>query len=216
MHLRAELGVSIEDQVLVVRAQGECFAKLLHPPFTGRVVGHIKVDDLSAIVVNQEQAVQNPEVGRDHGEEIHPGNHLPVILQKGSPKMSSPVAAMQPLRSEISNPSFNTSLVDAWSSPGRVLVRHGLEGSPHLVPGDRSAHHPFASGSKAPAQTEAFPVPSNDCVWLHDQKRIRPLRPHSAQQNPEQSIGTAQVHTSSPGFQNHQPLPQGDDLKSKS
>jgi hypothetical protein len=104
--------------------------------------------------------------------------------------------------------------VDAWSSPGRVLVRHGLEGSPNLVPGDRSAH-PFASKSKAPVQTEAFPVPSNDCVWLHDQKRIRPLRPHSVQQNPEQSLGTAQVGPLSPAFQNHQLLPQGDDLKSQ-
>ena len=62
MHLGAELRVSIEDQVLVVRAFGECFAKLLYHPFTGRVVGHIEVDDLSAIVPNQEQAVQNPEV----------------------------------------------------------------------------------------------------------------------------------------------------------
>jgi hypothetical protein len=48
MHLGSELRVSIEDQVLVVRAFGECFANLLHGPFTGRVLGHIKVDDLSA------------------------------------------------------------------------------------------------------------------------------------------------------------------------
>jgi hypothetical protein len=54
MHLGPELRVSIEDQALVVRAFGECFAKLLHHPFTGRVLGHIKVDDLSAIVPNQE------------------------------------------------------------------------------------------------------------------------------------------------------------------
>ena len=50
MHLRAEFRVSIEDQVLVVGAFGERFAKLLYHPFTGRVLGHIQVDDLSAIV----------------------------------------------------------------------------------------------------------------------------------------------------------------------
>ena len=49
MHLGAELRVSIEDQVLVVRAFGECFAKLLYHPFTAWVLGHIKVDDLSAV-----------------------------------------------------------------------------------------------------------------------------------------------------------------------
>jgi hypothetical protein len=54
------------------------------------------MDDLSAIVPNQERAVQDPEVGRDHGEEIYPGNQIPVISRKRSPLSSSPVAAMQP------------------------------------------------------------------------------------------------------------------------
>jgi hypothetical protein len=48
MHLGAELRVSIEDQVLVVPAFRDCFAKLLHHPFTGGVLGDIQVDDLSA------------------------------------------------------------------------------------------------------------------------------------------------------------------------
>jgi hypothetical protein len=56
-------------------------------------------------------------------------------------------------------------------------------------------------------ETAALPVRSNHCVWLHDQKRTRPLRPHPAQQNPEQSVGTAQVRPSSPAFQNHQLFP---------
>jgi hypothetical protein len=64
-------------------------------------------------------------------------------------------------------------------------------------------------------QTEALPVPSNDCVRLHDQKRTRPERPRSAQQNPKQSVGTAQVRPLGPAFENYQLLPQGDDLKSQ-
>jgi hypothetical protein len=58
MHPGPEHRVSIEDQALVVRSFRECFAKLLHHPFAGRVLGDIKVDDLSAVVLNQEQAVQ--------------------------------------------------------------------------------------------------------------------------------------------------------------
>jgi hypothetical protein len=60
------------------------------------VLGHIPVDNLPAIVANEEQAVQNPEVGRDHGEEIHSGNQISVIPQKRAPLLSRPVAAMQP------------------------------------------------------------------------------------------------------------------------
>jgi hypothetical protein len=58
-------------------------------------------------------------------------------------------------------------------------------------------------------------VPSNDCVRIHDQKRTRPERPRSAQQNPKQSVGTAQVGPLCPAFENYQLLPQGDDLKSQ-
>ena len=60
--------------------------------------------------------------------------------------------------------------------------------------------------SKAPVQTEPFPVPSNHCVRLHDQKRLRPLRSRSAQQNPEQSVGTAQVGPLSPAVCRQNPV----------
>ena len=68
MYLGAELRVSIEDQVLLVCVFGKGFAQLLHDPFARGVLSHIPVDDLSAIVPNQEQAVEYPEVCRDHGE----------------------------------------------------------------------------------------------------------------------------------------------------
>jgi hypothetical protein len=50
-------------------------------------------------------------------------------------------------------------------------------------------------------------------IRLYDQKRIRPLRPHSAQYYPEQSVGTAQARPFGSAFQYHQLLPQGDDFK---
>jgi hypothetical protein len=46
MHLDAELRIWIEDQVLVLDGFRKCLAKLLHGPFTGRVLGRIEVDDL--------------------------------------------------------------------------------------------------------------------------------------------------------------------------
>jgi hypothetical protein len=100
-----------------------------------------------------------------------------------------------------------------WT-PGWVFVCQSAERNPSFVPSDRSASL-FASGSNAPVQTEPFPVPSNHCVRLHDQKGLRPLRPGSAQHNPEQSVGTAQVGSLSPAFQDQQLLPQGDDFKSQ-
>ena len=143
-----------------------------------------------------------------------------VILWKGSPKLSSPVAAMQPLKvSRDSSPrnlesELQQLAMDAGSAPGRVLVRQSAERNPSFVPSDRLARL-SASGSKAPVQTEPFPVPSNHCVRLHDQKRLRPLRLRSAQQNSEQSVGTAQVGPLSPAFQDPQLLPQCYDFQSQ-
>src|ERR1700693_3420080 len=59
-------------------------------------VGHIEVDDLAAAMANQKQAVQNPEICRDHGEEIHPSDRVAVIFQKASPQLSGPIGAIQP------------------------------------------------------------------------------------------------------------------------
>jgi hypothetical protein len=47
-------------------------AELLYDPFAGRMLGHIEMEDLWAAMPSQKQTVQNPEVCRDHGEEIHP------------------------------------------------------------------------------------------------------------------------------------------------
>src|ERR1700693_2313914 len=102
--------------------------------------------------------------------------------------------------------------MDARGSPGWVLLRQSVDGSANIACGARSADH-FASGSKAPVQTKTFPMPTNYRIRLYDQKRIRPLRPHSAQYYPEQSVGTAQARPLGSAVPYHQLLPQGDDFK---
>ena len=56
-------------------------------------------------------------------------------------------------------------------------------------------------------------MPTNYRIRLYDQKRIRPLRPHSAQHDPEQSVETAQARLLGSAFQYHQLLPQSEDFK---
>ena len=84
-HCGAKLRIAIEDEVLVVGTVGERLAELLYDPFTSGMLGAIEMEDLPAVVTDQKQAVQNAEVGRDHGEEIHSGDDLLVILQECPP-----------------------------------------------------------------------------------------------------------------------------------
>ena len=60
------------------------------------MLGAIEMEDLPAVVTDQKQTVQKAEVRRDHSEEIHPGNRLAVIFQKGSPPLSRPAVWMRP------------------------------------------------------------------------------------------------------------------------
>ena len=53
MHVVAELSISIEDQVLVLGGFRKRLAKLLHDPFTGRVLGRIEMEDLSTAMADQ-------------------------------------------------------------------------------------------------------------------------------------------------------------------
>ena len=104
--------------------------------------------------------------------------------------------------------------MDARGSPGRILARQGTNGSPHIVSDHRPATA-LTARSKAPVHTETFPMPANHGGRLHNKKGLRPMRPRSTQQHPEQSIGMAQVSSLGPAFQNAQLLPQGDYLKSQ-
>jgi hypothetical protein len=85
----------------------------------------------SAIMPNQEQAIQNPEVCCDHSEKIHPDDQLRVILQKGSPKFCSPVGGtVRSVPKEIG--SVQRSVNKAGDEPEQrdqtVACRQRLEG----------------------------------------------------------------------------------------
>jgi hypothetical protein len=56
--------------------------------------GHIAVQNLAAFVLDDKEAIQHPKGDGRHGKEIHGGDDLAMILQKGQP-LPFPVLAMQ-------------------------------------------------------------------------------------------------------------------------
>jgi hypothetical protein len=58
----------------------ECGAQLLANPASGRLVGDIELQNLAPVVVDDEETVQQAESDRGHGEEVHCGDSLAVIL----------------------------------------------------------------------------------------------------------------------------------------
>jgi len=80
------------------------------------------VDDLSAAMPYQEQAVQNPEVECDHGEEIHASNHFPVVFQKSSPQLTAPSRRCDRARYRETGRSESRTRA--------LTIHHGWRGAP--------------------------------------------------------------------------------------
>ena len=87
-HLGAEFGVAVQDGVFVRASIRECLAQLLANPCGGRMRGDVEVQDLAAVVVNDEEAVQQTEGRRWHGEEVQGDDGFPVIPQECQPALN--------------------------------------------------------------------------------------------------------------------------------
>jgi hypothetical protein len=114
-HFFIELCAAIKDQIAGRRVVRERLAQLLNDPGAGRVFGHIAVKDAPPIMRNDEEAVENAEGERRHGEEIHRGDGFTMIAQKRRPSFagSGSLGAFRIQRStdrsEISKPSIFSS-----------------------------------------------------------------------------------------------------------
>src|ERR1700693_5791043 len=104
--------------------------------------------------------------------------------------------------------------MDAGRTPVGVFVRHGLDQGPNIARGGRPSDC-FAPGVKAPIKTETLTMPPHHRFRLNDQKRLGPVRPEVAQQNPKQPVGTLQPCPLGAALQNNQLVLQSNDFKSE-
>ncbi len=67
-----------------------------------------------------------------------------------------------------------------------------------------------------PVEPEAFSVPSDDGLGLHDGEYLGPVRPDPGQQGPEESVALLQMRTFDRALQDNDLLPQCEILKGQS
>jgi hypothetical protein len=90
--VRAKLGITIKNCIPIRRAVREGFSQLLHYPGFGRMFGNIEMEDLASAMIDDKEAVQDPEYNGRNGEEIHRGNDVTMIAQKSGPEFAFLVA----------------------------------------------------------------------------------------------------------------------------
>lgn len=86
--LAVELRVAIQDRISVFARIRECLPKLLNHPLSSRMRGHIEVEDPAAAMLNDKEAIEQPECRSGHGEEIHRDDRFAMVVEKGEPSLS--------------------------------------------------------------------------------------------------------------------------------
>ena len=82
-HPGVELRVTIEDRVAIRAGLWERLAHLLDDPRRRRVTGDVEMQDLPSPMLDDEEALQQLERHRGHGEEVEGNDHLAMILEEG-------------------------------------------------------------------------------------------------------------------------------------
>src|SRR5215469_13650794 len=84
---KPSLCIAIEDQKLGSRIKGKGLAQLLDDTQTGWMFGDVEVQNASALVADDEEALEYAEGDCGNGEEIHCRDGFPVVTQKGQPAL---------------------------------------------------------------------------------------------------------------------------------
>lgn len=174
------LGIPIENEEARSGIKGERLPQLLNNPKARGMPRDVAVQNTSAIMADDEEAVEHGEGDRGNREEVHRGDGFPMVTQKSEPTLG---------RVWISGGSFHPAgngsfgnvktehekfSVDAGSSPAGILGHHLEDEIPNLfrrlsstdgLPGLRN--HP-------PVPTEPGAVPTDHGFGRDDEECLFP------------------------------------------
>src|SRR5712671_3203589 len=78
----------------MARIPWECFCYLARDPFCGRICGDVDPDEVSAVQLNDDEAIEQVEANGRGNEQVHGGNVRRVVTQKGAPSLPGRAASL--------------------------------------------------------------------------------------------------------------------------
>ena len=178
------------------------------------MLGHVEVKNSPPIMRDNEEAVENVEVQRRYGKEVHRSNGLTMVAQKCCPslcRLRTPRCLPQPAQ----HASFGNIeaehlqlAMNSWRTPGRVLGNHAENDLPqfpaHAFPSRTSP----VSRNPRPIQLEPGSVPANHRLRLDEDQCPPPTSPEAPQANPEQFVKNGKPRLRMLLFENTKLMPQ--------
>src|ERR1700693_1142659 len=80
--------VAIADEVVRSLIPGKCFRYLTCNPFGRRICCDVDPDEVSAVEPDDDEGIEQVETDSWNNEQVHGGNILSMITQKGPPSLA--------------------------------------------------------------------------------------------------------------------------------
>src|SRR5215469_10529375 len=174
------LGIPIENEEPRSRIKRERLPQLLNNPKAHGMPCDIAVQNTSAIMADDEEAVEHGEGDRGNREEIHCGDGFPMVTKKSEPTLGwvwIPGGSFHP----AGNRSFGNVKtehekfsVDAGSSPVGVLGHHLEDQILNFFRSRSSTDGLSDLRNHSPVPTESRTVPSDNGFRRDDEESLFP------------------------------------------
>src|SRR6516165_6137161 len=166
------------------------FSELIGEPFSRRVSGHAKPQDLPPAVADDQQTIEQSERDGRHDKEVHCDNAIRMIAKERLPSLRGRAPPPRHIPGDAGLADLDAELeklsMDSRRSPQRV-------GDAHLV--DQPANFQRYNWSAAalprfpaPIQSETGTVPTHDGIGLHNRQRLQGIWHQTIQPNKDQAI----------------------------
>ena len=173
----------------------------------------VEVNDVPTTVLDDEEAVQQPERRGGHGEQIHGGDIVFMVAQeshpsfqlvglRGTPRQVSRHRDLGDDETELGELSM-----DAWRPP--AVLRHRADEATNL------GINPRPTGMAAlrdlcPVPSESVAMPTGYGVRVDDEQAARPHGPRTSKGNPESPFRVVERWAWALFLQRRHLLPQSD------
>jgi len=158
----------------------------------------IEMKDPASTMLDDEEAIQDPEGEGRHGEEVHGGDDVPVIAKECSPELARLVPRIEaqkiPGNSAFGDveAEFEKLTVNPRSTPGCIFPHHPPDESSKRGIDFWPAEAPWAR-SQTPEQSKASPMPTDNGFRFDNDEDATPCRPKPTQKNPKYAILDSQT-----------------------
>jgi hypothetical protein len=160
--------------------------------------GDVEVQNTPPVVTDDEEAIEYAESDRWDREEIHRSDGFPMVPQKHessfgrfgiSRRSAHPAGDCSLADIEAKHEKLT---MDAWRPPRGVLGDHAEYQISDLLREPFPACGFSNSGDQSPVESEARPVPPDDCLRRDNNQRILPLGPDPPRSHPKQFVEAIQ------------------------